>query len=226
MKWRPAPPEGNLVPAMRLPAATVILFALAISAGPGCARWEPSDYGPGPGAGLPAPTRPGGPPPSDGGEEPEPDPHECPPERDGVFEGGHGLVISEVSFGESGFIEFYNRGPGAVEANSVILYGSVGALSLPGLALQPGDWGLVLAPNLLPNGELLVSVDGVNSDYLCWGFGVPNGWQNLAANQGLWNSPGSCALSPGAGESVHLRGPGVFAADYQNHPPSPLGCEQ
>ncbi len=143
------------------------------------------------------------------------------PDTDGGS--GPGLIVSEVAPGPGGFVELYNRTSTSYSASDVVIeaFGASRALAGP---LAAGGRAVAWFASVPDSGEVVVTVDGAIAAYVCWGQVAPSADQNLAATQGAWLSPGSCALSPPAGESIHATGSGRLAGEYVAGPPSPATC--
>ena len=145
---------------------------------------------------------------------------ECPGDLDGVTS-GQTVVISELNFATPQFVELYNRSSSAVALGTLELHGSLEGQMLQG-AVAANAHAVVGLSLPASAGEVGVSAGGTPIFYVCWGAFSPTLLEAEAQQLGIWT--GSCALSPGLGTSIHLRGSGTNAADWRQGRPSPDGC--
>lgn len=194
-------------------ALTLSLSLLALA---GCGRWEPGPYtgGDGPGSGgtkTDAGT-------SDAGDDADAG-ADCPPDPDGR-QAIADLALSEIKPQPSGFIEIVNNTDARLDVSGVRLEGSLeGGI---GQTIAPGR-RLVFSAPLSTSGELALTQDGYLLQYVCWGQQGPSLLQNEAVANGVWGVS-SCALAPGAGQSLHLTGSGTLPAEWTAGASTPNHC--
>lgn len=158
---------------------------------------------------------------ADDGDEGERDALPCGDDQDGIFAASD-ISISEIARGENGFVELHWNGTEPLHLNGVSFEGALTAS--PAGTLEAEGKHLFRTAALPASGELGLVFGGALVDYVCWGAVVDSPLHEEAFLLGLWQANGSCALQPAAGQSLHLRGSGLFPGDYVTAPPSPLGC--
>ena len=147
----------------------------------------------------------------------------CQPAPDDDGGSGSGLVVSEVAPGTAGFVELFNRTGDELAATDLVVR-AFGVDQHPSAPLAPGGRTVVSFANVPADGEVSVLLAGAVAAYACWGQLAPSADQNAAVTAGVWLSPGSCALSPPSGQSLHASGTARFASDYAAGPPTPAAC--
>jgi hypothetical protein len=150
----------------------------------------------------------------------------CPGDPDGLSGGGD-IVVSELAFGASGFLEFYNRSAGQLSLQSLTFSGTFSGTSPPAATLGSQQYALEQVHPSADGGEIAVYAGSPlqMTQYFCWGLSPVTALQNQAVQAQLWSSSGQCILAPAPGNSIHLRGAGTSILDYVDAPPSPLGCQ-
>ena len=133
------------------------------------------------------------------------------------------VVMSELVFGTSPFVEFYNNGGVQMDLTNFTLQGSATYLSTA--PMQPGE--RVENPDEIDStsGELaLLNSSGAIIQYVCWGQPGVTTLQNSAGSTGVWLSGDNCVPSPPTGESLHLVGVGKSSTDWAAEDETILGC--
>lgn len=159
---------------------------------------------------------------------------DCGGDDDGQY-GQSRLVISELAYGQGGYIELRATAIGVeseIELERVHIEGTLHKSFSTG-NLKINEQMLVTTSSLPSVGELAVFIDDELVEYLCWGgFSEEENESSLsplqqqAVSQGLWLNLGVCAEQPRMGWSLHLVGGGLYGDDYVEGPRSPLGCEE
>lgn len=195
-------------------AIALSLFCAAV----GCS--EPPDYVYDPNGGGGTHTKPDAGE-SDAGTSPD---GGCPVDSDGTS-ASSSFVVSEIAFASPGYLELYNDAATERALSNITFAGSVAGVTLPA-KLAPGDRTIANVNLSTSQGELAVYASGTMIQYVCWGPQLQQVTvlQTDALSKNLWIEGGVCVATDNTTKAIHLRGSGIYAADFVSAAPTPLGC--